>query len=145
MRIVLAAAMSLVGVLGMPGAAFATMPPVGLVPAVGGGLSLSAWFTVSPVIVGNSTELHFELDNGNPLPRNGVAFNTILPLGVRVLTSTTTECGGTLTTSAPAWISLTDGTLGGSGGCHFMVHVTMPIVGTHSILTTKVTDRKSVV
>lgn len=65
------------------------------------------------------------VSNPNPTTTlNGVAFTDLLPTGLTVETSSSTPCGGTLTTTAPGTIELTGASLEPYGTCTFSLNIT---------------------
>ena len=82
-------------------------------------------FAASPIYVGNTTLLTFTLSNPNPSTTlTGVQFTDMLPSGITVGTSSSTQCGGSLTTTSPDTISLTGASLAPNSSCVFGVTVT---------------------
>lgn len=82
-------------------------------------------FAASPIYVGTTTLLTFTLSNPNPSTTlTGVQFTDVLPAGVTVGTSSSTPCGGSLTTTSPDIIALTGASLAPDSSCTFGVTVT---------------------
>jgi len=69
-------------------------------------------FSPNPVAVGAASTLTFTLTNPNAtINLSGIAFADTLPSGLTVATGSSTQCGGTLTTTAPRTISFSGGPL----------------------------------
>jgi uncharacterized repeat protein (TIGR01451 family) len=93
---------------------------------------ISKSFSPSPVAVGGTSTLTFTITNPNPgLALSGVAFNDILPAGVTVTSGSSSQCGGTLTRTAPSTLSFTGGTLAAGGSCLVTATVTVTTAGPH--------------
>ncbi len=88
--------------------------------------TLTKSFSPSTVAVNGTSTLTFTLANPNSTSLTGVAFNDTLPAGLTVATSSTTQCGGTLSTTTPSTISFSGGTLP-AAGCT----VTVPVTAFH--------------
>ncbi|MDD5543529.1 MAG: hypothetical protein PHX83_10190 [Acidobacteriia bacterium] len=92
----------------------------------------------SPTIAVNGTApLSFTITNpaANTTAENGVAFSDTLPTGLTVANSTSSVCGGTLTTTNPTGISLTGATINTSSQCQFSVTVTGAASGQYTNVT----------
>ncbi len=101
-------------------------------------------FGVLSVVVGDTTSLTFMLSNPNgSLGLTGVSFTDTLPAGVTVASSSTSTCGGTLTTTAPSTISFTGGVLAANGSCNFGVTVTGASAGVWNNTTGAISSNES--
>ncbi|PYP83366.1 MAG: hypothetical protein DMF61_23535 [Blastocatellia bacterium AA13] len=101
-------------------------------------------FGVSSVLVGGTTSLSFTVSNPNAsLGLTGISFTDTLPAGITVATSSTSTCGGTLTTTAPSTIAFSGGTLAASGTCSFSVTVTGASAGVWNNTTGAVSSNES--
>jgi|GEM_PF-6166023 len=101
---------------------------------------------ISPIIQGATSTLSFTLNNnaaGNTA-LTGVAFSDVLPSGLSIADSSTSQCGGTLTTTASTrTIALTGGTLSAGGSCTFNVTVTGTTAGQYNNVTGYVSSTQS--
>jgi uncharacterized repeat protein (TIGR01451 family) len=87
--------------------------------------SIAKSFGAPAILTAATTPLTFTITNwntGNSL--TGVAFTDTLPTGLTVATSSSSQCGGTLTTTNPTTISLAGGSITASSSCTFNVTVT---------------------
>ena len=87
-------------------------------------------FNPNPIFAGASSLLTVTLMNPNPGPVTGVSFTDTYPAGLVNATpaSPGTDCGGTITASdGGASVTLTGGTIPGSGACTVTVNVTGPV------------------
>jgi uncharacterized repeat protein (TIGR01451 family) len=107
--------------------------------------TISKSFT-SPIIKGATSTLSFTLNNnaaGNTA-LTAVAFNDVLPSRLSIADSSTSQCGGTLTTTAlTRTIALTGGTLSAGGSCTFTVTVTGTTEGQYDNVTGYVSSGES--
>jgi LPXTG-site transpeptidase (sortase) family protein len=98
--------------------------------AVVGPPTIAKAFTPDSITVGGTSTLQFTLTNTNSgAALTGVAFSDTLPAGVTVASSSSAQCGGTLTVTAPSTIALSGGTIAASGSCVFDVTVTGSTTG----------------
>ena len=82
-------------------------------------------FADETILTGNTTLLTFMVSNPNPtVALTGVAFTDLLPTGLTVQTSSSTQCGGTLATNAPGSIQLSGASIEPYGNCMFSVTIT---------------------
>ena len=103
--------------------------------------SISKAFAPASISVGGTSALTFTVTNPNAgTALTGVAFTDTLPSGLTVASSTSSECGGTLTVTAPDGIALSGGTIGAGGSCSFDVTVTGSTAGTKNNITGNVTS-----
>ncbi len=87
--------------------------------------TLTKSFSPNSVAAGATSTLTFTLTNPNTaLALSGISFTDTLPSGLSVSTGSSSQCGGTLSTSAPRTISFSGGTLAASGSCNITVTVT---------------------
>ena len=88
--------------------------------------SIAKAFNPTSVALNATSSLTFTITNpgGNPDAETGVAFTDTLPTGLSVASSSSTVCGGTLTTTAPTSIALTGAGINTSSNCQFAVTVT---------------------
>jgi LPXTG-site transpeptidase (sortase) family protein len=92
--------------------------------------TLTKSFSPNPVAAGATSTLTFTLTNPNTtIALSGIAFTDSLPSGLTVATSSSSQCGGTLTTTAPRTISFNGGTLASSASCNLAVTVTTTASG----------------
>lgn len=95
-------------------------------------------FSPAQIVKGATSSLTFTLNNtaaGNQA-LTGVAFSDVLPAGLSVADSSSSQCGGTLTTTASTrTIALTGGTLAAGGSCSFSVSVTGSTEGSYTNVT----------
>jgi uncharacterized repeat protein (TIGR01451 family) len=98
---------------------------------------LSKRFESTPILTGDTSVLTFTITNPNSADAlTGVAFTDVLPAGLTISDSSTTQCGGTLTTTAATrTIALTGTTIAADSFCTFSVTVTGSAVGTHTNTT----------
>ncbi|MBI2213056.1 MAG: DUF11 domain-containing protein [Acidobacteria bacterium] len=91
-------------------------------------------FAPDPIAVNGVSTLTFTLTNPNTDALSGAGFTDALPGGVQVASTpaAVTTCGGTWTPSAGATsLSLSGGTIPGSGSCTVSVNVTATTSGPH--------------
>ena len=87
--------------------------------------SFTKSFSPNPVAAGATTTLTFSLTNpNNALALSGISFTDTLPSGLTVTTASSSQCGGTLSTTAPQTISFSGGALAASASCNITVTVT---------------------
>jgi LPXTG-site transpeptidase (sortase) family protein len=92
--------------------------------------SIAKTFSPDSITVGNISSLQFTITNSNVgTALTGVAFTDTLPAGVTVTSAISSECGGTLTVTAPGSITLSSGSIASSSNCVFSVTVTGATVG----------------
>ncbi len=83
----------------------------------------------------NSTSsLNFTITNpaANTVAETGVAFTDVLPAGLTVPTAATTQCGGTVSTTAPGTITFAGGNVAVGSSCTVSVAVTGAAAGSYS-------------
>ena len=100
--------------------------------------TLAKAFAADPVVKGATTTLAFTLDNTAPgnQPLTGIAFTDVLPAGLSVATTSSSHCGGTVTTTAGSrTIALSGGTLAAGGSCSFNVTITGTTEGQYENVT----------
>src|SRR5579864_2077632 len=99
--------------------------------------SIARLFNPSSITLNSTTSLNFTLTNpaGNTTSELGVAFTDTLPTGLTVASSTSTVCGGTLSTTAPTGISLTGANIATGTPCTFGVTVTGAASGSYTNTT----------
>jgi len=94
--------------------------------------TLSKVFSPNPVAVGATSTLTFTVTNPNAgIASSGIQFTDTLPAGLTIVSSSSAQCGGTLTTTAPGTISFTGGSLAASASCTVPVPVTATTAGPH--------------
>ena len=87
--------------------------------------SFTKSFSPNPVAAGATSTLTFSLTNpNNAVALSGITFTDTLPSGLTVTTASSSQCGGTLVTTAPQTISFSGGTLAASASCNITVAVT---------------------
>lgn len=92
--------------------------------------SIAKTFSPDSIAVGDTPSLQFTITNSNSgTALTGVAFTDTLPAGVTVTSATSSECGGTLTVTAPSSIALSGGSIASSASCNFSVTVTGATAG----------------
>ena len=93
-------------------------------------------FSPNPVAIGATPTLTFTITNPNTnVAFTGVSFSDTLPSGLTVSTGSSTQCGGTLSTTAPQTISFSGGTLAASTpstSCNVTVTVTATAAGNYN-------------
>ncbi|HEY3568750.1 MAG TPA: IPTL-CTERM sorting domain-containing protein [Thermoanaerobaculia bacterium] len=95
-------------------------------------LTIGKAFAPSPVAVGGSSTLTFTITNPNPtVALSGVSFTDTLPSGLTVTSGTSSQCGGTLTRTAPSTLSFSGGTLAAGASCTVTATVTAATAGPH--------------
>ena len=104
--------------------------------------SLAKTFGASAIPLNGSTTLQFTITNpaANTVWLTGVAFTDTLPAGLTVVSGTSSQCGGTLTTTAPGTIALSGGTVATGSNCTFSVTVTGASAGLKNNTTGAVTS-----
>lgn len=102
----------------------------------------TASFAMSQVAVGQTDTLTFDVTNPavNGTGLTGVGFSSALPSGLTVASSSSTVCGGTLTTTSPHSISLTGASIDAHSDCLAQVHVTGTTVGDWDVTTSVVSS-----
>lgn len=94
--------------------------------------TITKTFSPSTVAITGTSTLTFTITNpNNNAPLSGIAFADTLPNGLTVASGSTSQCGGTLTTTAPRTISLSGGSLAAGGSCNIPVTVTATAAGPH--------------
>ncbi len=100
--------------------------------------TLAKSFAPDPIAVGATSTLTFTIANtaaGN-VAQTGIAFSDVLPVGLEVADTSTTQCGGTVTTTASTrTIALSGGTLAAGGTCTINAAVTGSAAGTADNVT----------
>jgi len=99
-------------------------------------------FYPDSIVVNDTATLTFTITNplSNLAALLGVGFTDALPAGLTVSSATTAVCAGTLTTTAPATITLAGTTVGVNGQCQFSVTVTGAVPGNYTNLTGRVSS-----
>jgi uncharacterized repeat protein (TIGR01451 family) len=87
--------------------------------------SIAKAFNPASIAVNSTTSLGFTITNpaANTLAETGVVFTDVLPTGITVASGSAGVCGGTLTTTAPATITLSGATIATNSKCTFNVTV----------------------
>lgn len=94
--------------------------------------TISKAFSPNPVAIGATSTLTFTVTNPNTgIAFTGVSFTDTLPSGLTVTTGSSTQCGGTLSTTAPRTISFSGGTLAVNTFCTMNVTVTTTASGVY--------------
>jgi len=100
----------------------------------------------SPIVKGSNSTLSFTITNtaaGNQA-LTGIAFTDVLPAGLSIADSSTTQCSGTLTTTAATrTIALTGGSLAAGGSCTFNVTVAGTTQGQYDNVTGYISSTQS--
>ncbi len=92
--------------------------------------TITKTFSPGTVAVNGTSTLTFTITNpNNNAALSGISFTDVLPEGLTVASGSSSQCGGTLTTTAPRTISLTGGSLAASGSCNISVTVTATAAG----------------
>jgi len=86
-------------------------------------------FSPDPIAAGSTSTLTFTISNPNGIPFTNVRFTDTLPVGLTVASGSTSQCGGTLTATAPRNLSFTGGTLAAGASCNITVTVTATQAG----------------
>lgn len=96
--------------------------------------NFSKAFSPTSIFTGNTTTLSFTISNPNLYNAlTNIAFSDTLPSGLSIATSSSSQCGGTLTTNAGTrTISLSGGTLSANSTCTFSVTVTGSSAGSYT-------------
>jgi uncharacterized repeat protein (TIGR01451 family) len=102
-------------------------------------------FGAATIPVGGTTSLTFTITNTNAATNlTGVAFTDVLPAGLEVANSSTSQCGGTLTTTAATrTITLTGATIAPGATCTFSVTVTGSAPGVKNNVTGNISTNES--
>lgn len=94
--------------------------------------TLTKSFSPTTVAVNGTSTLTFTVTNpNNNVALSGIAFTDTLPDGLTVASGSSSQCGGTLTTTAPRTISFASGSLAAGGSCNISVMVTATAAGPH--------------
>ena len=100
-------------------------------------------FSLTNLLTGTSTNLNFTINNPNPSTTlSAVQFSDSLPLGLDVVSDSSSQCGGgtlTITNNASPTqdtIVLSGGSLAGGASCSFSVPVTGTTAGSYTNTTT---------
>src|SRR5574341_144067 len=94
--------------------------------------AISKTFSPNPVAVGATSTLTFTLTNPNTgVAFTGVSFTDTLPSGLTVTTASFSQCGGTLSATAPRTISFSGGALAAGAFCSVSVTVTTTASGVY--------------
>ena len=103
--------------------------------------SISKSFGAATIPLNGTTSLDFSITNPNTgTTLTGIAFTDTLPAGLTVASSTSAQCGGTLTATAPDTIALSGGLIAASSTCTFSVTVTGATAGVKNNVTGAVTS-----
>ena len=86
--------------------------------------TLGKSFSPDPIAQGSSSLLTFTIVNPNSFPLTNVRFNDTLPAGLTVVSGVATQCGGTLTRTAPSSLAFAGGTLAAGASCTVTASVT---------------------
>ncbi|HTC94427.1 MAG TPA: hypothetical protein VK699_13385 [Terriglobales bacterium] len=99
--------------------------------------SISKSFNPNVIAPNVPSTLTFTITNPaiNPVAESGVAFSDTLPAGLMVANSSTTVCGGTLTTTAPTGIALSGASIGVNSQCVFNVMFIAAAPGNYTNIT----------
>jgi uncharacterized repeat protein (TIGR01451 family) len=89
-------------------------------------------FSPNPVAAGAASMLTFTLTNPNSgLALSGISFTDVLPAGLGISSGSSSQCGGTLSTTAPDTIALSGGTLAAGASCNISVSVSTSASGVY--------------
>jgi uncharacterized repeat protein (TIGR01451 family) len=100
---------------------------------------IEAGYAPANVPVGGTTSLQFGIENINSEAIGGVNFSDGLPSGLRVMSGTSSVCGGTLTlTKATGGVSLAGASIAATDWCRFSVPVTAFEMGSQMSITSAV-------
>lgn len=111
--------------------------------------SITKAFSPSPVAVSGTSTLTFTVSNlaSNNVAQNyilnGIAFTDTLPSGLTVATGSSSQCGGTLTMTAPDTISFSGGALAADNSCNITAVVTATTAGPHNNVSGTVSATES--
>jgi len=99
--------------------------------------SIAKVFNPTTIALNGTTSLQFTITNpaGNTGALTGVAFSDTLPIGLTVVSSAASTCGGSLTTTAPTGITLTGASIAVNSQCVFSVTVTGAASGQYTNTT----------
>jgi CSLREA domain-containing protein/uncharacterized repeat protein (TIGR01451 family) len=116
--------------------------PASATLSVEGPPSIAKAFAAGTIAQNSSTNLTFTITNpaGNPAALTGVGFTDNIPTGLTVTSATSTQCGGTLTVTAPTTIQLSGATVAVGTPCTFSVSVTGATAGNYTNTTGSVTS-----
>ncbi len=104
--------------------------------------SIAKTFGSGTIALNATTSLTFTITNpsANTVSLTGVAFTDIIPTGLTVASATSSQCGGTLTVTAPVTIALANATIAANSQCQFNVTVTGASPGSYTNTTGNVTS-----
>jgi hypothetical protein len=105
---------------------------------------IQASYSPATVRLGSTSTLRFGIENQNGEAIGGVGFIDYLPDGLRVGNSTTSVCGGTLTTVKPTTVTLSGATIAASAWCKFDVTVATFAAGTMTSTSSAVTSTDTI-
>ncbi|HET9209315.1 MAG TPA: hypothetical protein VFR03_02890, partial [Thermoanaerobaculia bacterium] len=106
--------------------------------------TLSKAFAPGAVAVNGTSTLTFTITNPNPtVALSGVSFTDTLPSGLSVTSGTSSQCGGTLTRTAPSTLSFAGGTLAAGASCTVTATVTATTAGPHDNVSGFVSSTQS--
>jgi len=99
-------------------------------------------FNPALISTGSSAQLTFTITNpsANLTALTGVGFNDVLPAGITVGSSTSSICGGTLTTGSPGNITLSGASISANSQCQFTISVTGSAAGLYTNITGNVSS-----
>ncbi len=99
--------------------------------------SIAKAFGSGSIAMNATTPLTFTITNpsGNAVSLTGVGFTDSIPVGLTVASGTTSQCGGTLTVTAPVTIALANATIAANSQCQFSVTVTGATAGSYTNTT----------
>ena len=94
--------------------------------------TLTKSFSPAAVAAGATSTLSFTVTNPNAtLALSGIGFEDTLPAGVTVASGSSSQCAGTLTTTAPSALSFSGGSLAAGASCMVTTPVTVTTAGPH--------------
>lgn len=96
------------------------------------GASLSKAFGPSSILAGagNTSTLTITIQNTGNFQLDGMGLTDTMPTGITIAGSPSTNCGGTVTSTADS-ITLEEGILAGSSSCTIVVPVSAPVTGSY--------------